>query len=104
MTAHASKKHLKQFGGIGDTLLIGSIYLVLILILLIILLPLINIVASSFSSASAVTAGKVSFWPVDFSLEGYEAVFNNHLMLVLVTITRATCPALPKTSCMSLLI
>lgn len=76
MTAHAHKKQLKQFGGIGDTILIGSIYAILILILLIILLPIINIVASSFSSASAVTAGKATFWPVDFSLEGYEAVFK----------------------------
>ena len=82
MTAHVQtqKRKLKQFGGIGDTILIGSIYLVLILILLIILLPIINIVASSFSAASAVSAGRVTFWPVDFSLEGYKAVFNNPLI------------------------
>lgn len=74
------KHKLRQFGGMGDTLLMGLIYLFLIFILLMILLPMINIVASSFSSASAVSAGRVSLWPVDFSLEGYEAVFKNHLI------------------------
>lgn len=75
-----SKLRLRQFGGYGDRLLMGLIYLFLMFILLIILLPIINIVASSFSSASAVSAGRVSLWPVDFSLEGYEAVFKNHLI------------------------
>lgn len=85
MTAHVQtqKRKLKQFGGIGDTILIGSIYLVLILILLIILLPIINIVASSFSAASAVSAGRVTFWPVDFSLEGYKAVFNEGIFVAI---------------------
>ncbi len=77
---HAYKSRLRQFGGVGDRLLIGGIYGALILILLIILLPIINIIASSFSSATAVTAGRVSFWPVDFSLDGYKAVFQNDLI------------------------
>lgn len=47
---------------------------------LIILIPLINIVASSFSSPSAVSSGKVLLWPVDLSLAGYEAVFENKLI------------------------
>lgn len=41
------------------------------------LYPLIFIVSSSFSSAEAVSTGKVVFLPVDFSLEGYKAVFEN---------------------------
>ena len=41
-----------------------------------ILYPLIYVVASSFSSGTAVTEGKVLLWPVDFSLEGYKMVFN----------------------------
>ena len=44
--------------------------------MLVVLLPLINIVASSFSSPSAVSNGKVLLWPVDFSFEGYIAVFE----------------------------
>ena len=40
------------------------------LLFLIVLLPLINVLASSFSSASAVNSGKVLLWPVDFSVIG----------------------------------
>ena len=45
--------------------------------LLLVLYPLIYIVSSSFSSGSAVTAGKVLLWPVDVSVTGYEIVFKN---------------------------
>lgn len=74
------KKTLRQFGGVSDKLLMGFIYFILIFILVAILLPVINIVSSSFSSASAVSAGRVGLVPVDFSLEGYKAVFNNSLI------------------------
>lgn len=47
------------------------------ILFLIVLYPLIYIVSSSFSSASAVSAGKVFLWPVDFSLAGYAAVFKS---------------------------
>lgn len=50
---------------------------VLCLILIIYIYPLIYIVSSSFSSVDAVTSGKVVFLPVDFSLEGYKAVFKS---------------------------
>ncbi len=46
------------------------------LITLIVLLPIINVIANSFSAPSAVVAGRVKFWPVDFSIRGYEAVFE----------------------------
>lgn len=41
------------------------------------LLPLLNVLASSFSDADAVLAGKVGLFPVDFSLEGYKTVLND---------------------------
>ena len=47
------------------------------IITVIILLPLIFIVAASFSSADAVMAGRVTLWPVDFSLLGYETIFEH---------------------------
>lgn len=50
-------------------------HIVLTILLIVFLYPLIYIVSSSFSSADAVTAGEVWLWPVDFSLEGYKAVF-----------------------------
>lgn len=45
--------------------------------LILVLYPLIYIVSSSFSSGTAVTAGRVLLWPVEFSLTGYEIVFKN---------------------------
>ena len=72
---------LRQFGGPGDKLLIGAIYFALFLILLIVLVPILNIIASSFSSSTAVSSGQVGIIPVDFSREGYEAVFNNTLIM-----------------------
>jgi putative aldouronate transport system permease protein len=44
---------------------------------LLVLYPLIFVISSSFSSADAVSSGKVILWPVDFSTEGYETVFEN---------------------------
>lgn len=52
------------------------VFTILIVLMLIILYPLIYIVSASFSSAKAVTAGKVFLFPVDFSLDGYKAVFE----------------------------
>lgn len=49
----------------------------LLVITILILLPLIFIVSASFSSAEAVIAGKVTLWPVDFSLLGYETIFEH---------------------------
>lgn len=68
--------HLSASDRIYDTvvnLLVG-------VFMLLVLLPLINIVSSSFSSPSAVSNGKVALLPVDFSLEGYEAVFENRMI------------------------
>ena len=47
-----------------------------ILVLIIILYPLYLIIIASVSDPDAVLAGKVLFWPKDFSLMGYEAVFQ----------------------------
>lgn len=51
-------------------------YTVLILLALVCLLPLINILAMSFSGASAVSAGKVTLFPVDFTTKAYEYVIG----------------------------
>ena len=52
-------------------------YTLLGLALVIYLYPLIYIVSSSFSSVDAVVKGKVWLFPVDFSLDGYKAVFKS---------------------------
>lgn len=61
---------------LGDRLYYITVYLLLTLFCLIVLIPLINIVACSFSSPSAVTNGRVGLLPVEFSLKGYTAVFE----------------------------
>lgn len=41
------------------------------------LIPLINVLALSFSSSSAASAGEVKLLPVDFTLKAYEFTINN---------------------------
>ncbi len=61
---------------IGDKAYYSVVYTVLGLFTVLILMPLINVVANSFSSQDAVAFGWVTFWPVDFTLRGYKAVFE----------------------------
>ena len=49
---------------------------ILALFSLIVLYPLLYVLSSSFSSPSAVSMGRVRLFPVEFSLEGYRAVFS----------------------------
>jgi putative aldouronate transport system permease protein len=51
--------------------------LILLFALLIVLYPLIYVFSASFSDKLAIVSGKVFLWPVDFSLEGYIAVFKD---------------------------
>jgi len=74
------------------------------IIALLFLLPLVNVLASSFSSADAVVAGKVGLFPVGFSLEGYKIVFsdskiikgftNSILYTAIGTVIQVTCQIL----------
>ena len=59
----------------SDRVFYAVVNIIMALVLLIVLVPLINVIASSLSSGRAVTAGKVTLWPVDFTFDGYEAVF-----------------------------
>lgn len=60
----------------GDRLLMLFIYTVLLIFTAIILLPLLHVIAASFSDPQAVIAGKVSIFPVNPTLKGYEAVLK----------------------------
>jgi ABC-type glycerol-3-phosphate transport system permease component len=64
-----------------DRLSLIVIKIMLAVVLGLVLLPLVYIVASSFSSPDAVNAGRVSFWPVDFSLEAYRSALSNSEVL-----------------------
>lgn len=60
----------------GDKIYYGIVNVCLFLFFMAILLPLLNVIASSFSEAKTVNQGKVLFWPVNFTTEGYKAVFQ----------------------------
>lgn len=60
----------------------AGVYILLITLLLCVLLPLIWIVSSSFSDPLAVSSGRVTFWPVDFTLEGYQRALSDSSILV----------------------
>ncbi|MCA0755084.1 carbohydrate ABC transporter permease [Paenibacillus sp. N4] len=47
-------------------------YTILMLTSLLCILPFINLLAVSFSSSAAVSAGNVAFWPVNFTTKAYE--------------------------------
>lgn len=64
----------------GDRRFYIAVDLILGLVTLIVLVPLIFIVMASFSAPEAVNAGKVLLWPVDFTLDGYQAVFKHKLL------------------------
>lgn len=64
-----------------DKILYTVVNVVLFLFIIIVAYPLIYVVSSSFSSGTAVTTGRVTLLPVDFSLEGYKTVFSHKLIL-----------------------
>jgi putative aldouronate transport system permease protein len=61
----------------GDKIFLVCNYVLLTLVVVIVLYPLIYILSSSFSSGDAVRSGKVWLFPVDPSLMGYKAIFQN---------------------------
>ncbi|WP_201005595.1 carbohydrate ABC transporter permease [Paenibacillus glycanilyticus] len=79
--ANVAKVRNKIRESSGDKVFLITIYIILALVLIAVLYPLIYILSSSFSSPSAVSAGKVWLWPVDVSLKGYEALFKNSQVL-----------------------
>ncbi|WP_163538193.1 carbohydrate ABC transporter permease [Gracilibacillus sp. YIM 98692] len=74
-----SQQTIKDSG--SDRLFIIFIYLFLTAVLVVVLYPLVYILSASLSSPSAVAAGKVWLLPVDFSLEGFKAVFSQSSVL-----------------------
>lgn len=68
-------------GSRQDHMFILICTILLTLFLMVTLYPLIHVVSASFSSGEAVSQGKVILWPVDLSVEGFEAVFRNKNVL-----------------------
>jgi len=65
----------------GDRIFLIGVKTMLWIALLLVLIPLIYVVANSFSSASAVSAGRVFLWPVEPSLRAYKEVLTDPQIL-----------------------
>lgn len=76
----AKAKKVKRSG--SDQRLEIILIIILSIIGVIMLYPLLVVLSTSFSAPSAVTSGKVWLFPVDFSLEGYKAVFRTNDVLI----------------------
>lgn len=61
----------------GEKIFYTCNYVLLTLVAISTLYPFIYVLASSFSSPSAVAAAKIWFFPIDFTLEAYKKVFSN---------------------------
>jgi len=73
-----NKRVKSKIGRSRDDKIFDAVVLFIVSVIFIIMLyPLIYIVSASFSSARAVSTGKVFLWPVEPSIEGYRAVFEN---------------------------
>lgn len=80
------------------------IMIILGFLALMFLFPLINVLASSFSSADAVVSGEVGLFPQQFTLDGYKEIFKNEdiwrgfrnslLYTFIGTIIQVTCQVL----------
>lgn len=66
---------IRDSAGYRTFLVINGI--VLIIVCLLMLYPFITVLAQSFSSAGAIKAGQVSFWPVGFNIDTYRAVVDD---------------------------
>jgi putative aldouronate transport system permease protein len=60
-----------------DRIFLIGVKIMLWIALIVVTVPLIYIVANSFSSASAVSAGRVLLWPVEPSLKAYKVAFGD---------------------------
>lgn len=70
------KTKTKYYDTKGDKILLVGMYVLLVLIILIVLLPIMHIISCSFSSAEDIIAGRVTIYPVSFTLSSYQAILQ----------------------------
>ncbi|MDR0959455.1 MAG: carbohydrate ABC transporter permease [Propionibacteriaceae bacterium] len=58
----------------GQTIFLIVNVVILIGVVLATLIPFVNVIAKAFSSASAINAGRVTFWPVGFNLTTFQQI------------------------------
>lgn len=57
------------------------VFIIVLISVLICIIPFLNILALSMSSNAAVVSQKVTIYPIDFNLEAYRTVFQDHAMV-----------------------
>ncbi|MDN5314345.1 MAG: putative aldouronate transport system permease protein [Clostridiales bacterium] len=62
---------------LGDKVSDVMINILMGIIVIVVLYPFINIIAISLSGPSAITSGRVTLYPIDLNLRGYEMVFGD---------------------------
>ncbi|MCQ6558398.1 carbohydrate ABC transporter permease [Paenibacillus mendelii] len=72
---------------LGRRLFVGTNYVVLALLSILCLVPLIHVLAVSFSSSAAATAGLVKLWPVEFTISSYQFVLAKPAFLTSIGVT-----------------
>jgi putative aldouronate transport system permease protein len=55
----------------GDKMFLGTVHLLLSILLLLSVAPLLNIIAVSLSSSTAIETGRVFLWPVEINFDSY---------------------------------
>ena len=65
----------------ADKIFLTGVKIMLWIALIVVAVPLIYIVANSFSSPSAVSAGRVLLWPIEPSLKAYKEAFSDPLIM-----------------------
>jgi putative aldouronate transport system permease protein len=68
---------MKSYDTFGRRLFVVGNYTILTVTAILCLLPFINLLATSLSGGTAVAAGEVKFWPVDFTWKSYEFVMKS---------------------------
>jgi putative aldouronate transport system permease protein len=68
---------MKRYDTFGRRLFVVGNYTILTVTAILCLLPFINLLATSLSGGTAVAAGEVKFWPVDFTWKSYEFVMKS---------------------------
>jgi putative aldouronate transport system permease protein len=64
-----------------DKIFLTGVKIMLWLALIIVAVPLIYIVANAVSSPSAVSAGRVLFWPIEPSIKAYQEAFSDPMIM-----------------------
>ena len=65
----------------GDRIFMGIVYTILTLVLVLATYPLLYVLSASFSNPEAVVSGRVWLYPVQPTIMGYRAIFNNPYIL-----------------------